>query len=142
MFIAYNLRLIGNILTHNQLKEYLRILVFLFLNKICLVWLQDSNFKTPFTRIPVIDIQIPWLPDSGLNKLNLVLNEKVIRQTPVMCNLDCTTRTKSHRTFWHIWFYTTHKPTLRKTKRAKIFPAKYFINNRLTETIYLINFVA
>jgi hypothetical protein len=54
MFIAYNLRRIGNILTHNQLKEYLRILVFLFLNKICLAWLQDSNFKTPFTWIPVM----------------------------------------------------------------------------------------
>jgi hypothetical protein len=31
MFIAYNLRRIGNILTHNQLKEYLRILLSLFL---------------------------------------------------------------------------------------------------------------
>ena len=54
MFIAYNLRRIGNILTRDQLKEYLRILVFLFLNKICLAWLQDSNFKTPFTRIPIM----------------------------------------------------------------------------------------
>jgi hypothetical protein len=31
MFIAYNLRRIGNILTGNLLKEYLRILVSLFL---------------------------------------------------------------------------------------------------------------
>jgi transposase len=54
MFIAYNLRRIGNILTRDRLKEYLRILVFLFLNKICLAWLQDSNFKTPFTRILVM----------------------------------------------------------------------------------------
>ena len=54
MFIAYNLRRIGNILTRDQLKEYLRILVSLFLSKICLAWLQDSNFKTPFTRIPVM----------------------------------------------------------------------------------------
>jgi transposase len=54
MFIAYNLRRIGNILTHNQLKEYLRILVSLFLNKIHLVWLKNSNYKTPFLRIPVI----------------------------------------------------------------------------------------
>jgi transposase len=54
MFIAYNLRRIGNILTHNQLKEYLRILVSLFLNKICLAWLQDSDFKTPFTWIPIM----------------------------------------------------------------------------------------
>jgi len=54
MFIAYNLKRIGNILTRDQLKEYLRILVFLFLNKICLAWLQDSNFKTPFIRIPIM----------------------------------------------------------------------------------------
>ena len=54
MFIAYNLRRIGNILTNNQLKEYLRILVFLFLTKIRLAMLQNSNFKTPFTRIPVM----------------------------------------------------------------------------------------
>lgn len=31
MFIAYNLRRIGNILTHDRLKEYLRILISLFL---------------------------------------------------------------------------------------------------------------
>ena len=54
MFIAYNLKRIGNILTRDRLKEYLRILVFLFLNKIYLAWLQDSNFKTPFTRIPIM----------------------------------------------------------------------------------------
>lgn len=54
MFIAYNLRRIGNILTHNQLKEYLRILVSLFLNKIHLVWLKNSNYKTSFPRVPVI----------------------------------------------------------------------------------------
>jgi hypothetical protein len=54
MFIAYNLRRIGNILTHNQLKEYLRILVFMFLNKICLARLQGSNFTLTFNRIPVM----------------------------------------------------------------------------------------
>ena len=54
MFITYNLRRIVNILTRDQLKEYLRILVLLFLNKIRLVWLQNSNNKTPFTRIPVM----------------------------------------------------------------------------------------
>src|SRR5664280_2658016 len=54
MFIAYNLRRIGNILTRDQLKEYLRILVSLFLSKIYLAWLQDSNFKTPFIRIPIM----------------------------------------------------------------------------------------
>ena len=54
MFIAYNLRRIGNILTRDRLKEYLRILVLMFLHKICLGWLQDINFKTPFYRIPVM----------------------------------------------------------------------------------------
>jgi hypothetical protein len=32
MFIAYNLRRIGNILTRDRLKEYLRILVLMFLD--------------------------------------------------------------------------------------------------------------
>jgi len=54
MFIAYNLLRIGNILTSNRLREYLRILAFLFLNKIRLAWLQNFNFKTPFTLIPVM----------------------------------------------------------------------------------------
>jgi hypothetical protein len=54
MFIAYNLRRIGNILTRDRLKEYLRILVLMFLHKICLAWLQDINFKTLSTRIPVV----------------------------------------------------------------------------------------
>jgi len=38
MFIAYNLRRIGNILTMNVLKEYLRILIALFFVKIDLTW--------------------------------------------------------------------------------------------------------
>jgi hypothetical protein len=54
MFIAYNLRRIGNILTGDRLKEYLRILVLMFLNKISLAWLQDINIKTLSTRIPVV----------------------------------------------------------------------------------------
>jgi len=54
MFIAYNLRRIGNILTRDQLKEYLRILVLMFLHKICFGRLQDINFKAPFYRIPVM----------------------------------------------------------------------------------------
>ena len=55
MFIAYNLRRIGNILTKDQLREYLRILVLLFLNKIHLAWLENSHFKTTFPRLSVWD---------------------------------------------------------------------------------------
>jgi hypothetical protein len=54
MFIAYNLRRIGNILTRERLKEYLRILVLVFLNKKCLVWLKYINFKALSTPIPVV----------------------------------------------------------------------------------------
>ena len=54
MFIAYNLRRIGNILTHDLLKEYLRILVSLFLHKIHLVWIKYSHFETSFFRIPIM----------------------------------------------------------------------------------------
>jgi transposase len=54
MFIAYNLRRIISILGENRLMEYLRILVLVFLHKICLAWLQYINFKTLSTRIPVV----------------------------------------------------------------------------------------
>jgi hypothetical protein len=53
MFIAYNLRRIGNILTMNVLKEYLRILVLMFLNKIHLSRLKTSLFMTTFSRISI-----------------------------------------------------------------------------------------
>ena len=54
MFIAYNLRRIGNILTHDRLKEYLRILISLFLSIKQLVRLEMDQSKTPFPRIPVM----------------------------------------------------------------------------------------
>jgi hypothetical protein len=59
MFIAYNLRRIGNILTMNRLKEYLRILVSMFLSKIHLSWLKNSHFKTTFFRLSDWDIKFP-----------------------------------------------------------------------------------
>jgi len=51
MFIAYNLRRIGNILTSDLLKEYLRILVLLFFSKKTLSRLRNSLFKTTFPRL-------------------------------------------------------------------------------------------
>jgi transposase len=54
MFIAYNLRRIGNILTRDRLKEYLRILVSLFFNKINFSRLKNNYFAIPFFRIPVM----------------------------------------------------------------------------------------
>jgi transposase len=53
MFIAYNLRRIGNILTRDRLKEYLRILVLLFFSKKALSRLINSLFKPTFFRILV-----------------------------------------------------------------------------------------
>jgi transposase len=51
MFIAYNLRRIGNILTRDQLMEYLRILLSLFLNKMPLSRLKNRHFITTFFRL-------------------------------------------------------------------------------------------
>jgi len=48
MFIACNLRRIGNILTRDQLIEYLRILVSLFLSKIHLSRLKKQTFQDNF----------------------------------------------------------------------------------------------
>jgi hypothetical protein len=59
MFIAYNLRRIGNILSPNVLKEYLRILVSLFFSKIHLSRLKNSHFRTTFFRLSVWDIKFP-----------------------------------------------------------------------------------
>jgi len=61
MFIAYNLRRIVNILTRDQLKEYLRILVSLFLSKIHLTRLKNSLFGTTFFRLSVWDTKFPGL---------------------------------------------------------------------------------
>jgi hypothetical protein len=55
MFIAYNLRRIVNILTRDQLNEYLRILVSLFLSIIHLSKQKNSRFKITFSRLSVWD---------------------------------------------------------------------------------------
>jgi len=55
MFIAYNLRRIGNILTMNVLKEYLRILVSVFLSKLHLSELKSSSFGSRFIQFLVLD---------------------------------------------------------------------------------------
>jgi transposase len=61
MFIAYNLRRIVNILTRDQLIEYLRILVSLFLSKMRLSRLKNSYFMTPFFRMAVWNRKFPGL---------------------------------------------------------------------------------
>jgi len=53
MFITYNLRRIVNILTMDRLKEYLRILVSMFLGRLHLTWLKNSLFGTSFSRLSV-----------------------------------------------------------------------------------------
>ena len=53
MFITYNLRRIVNILTMDRLKEYLRILVSMFLGRLHLTWLKNSLFGTSFFRLSV-----------------------------------------------------------------------------------------
>jgi transposase len=55
MFIAYNLRRIGNILTHDQLKEYLRILVLVFLSKFHLSEPKSSSLGSRFIQFLVLD---------------------------------------------------------------------------------------
>jgi transposase len=55
MFIAYNLRRIGNILTRDRLMEYLRILVFLFLSKIHLSGLKNSLLRSRLFQFLVSD---------------------------------------------------------------------------------------
>jgi len=48
MFIAYNLRRIGNILTRDQLKEYLRILVSVFFDLLGIIF---SEYRVKGTLI-------------------------------------------------------------------------------------------
>jgi hypothetical protein len=55
IFIAYNLRRIGNILTHDRLKEYLRILISLFLSINHLFRLEIDHCKTTFSRLAVLE---------------------------------------------------------------------------------------
>ena len=57
MFIAYNFRRIVNILTGDQLREYLRILVSIFLSKMRLSRLKNSYLRTTFSRLSVWDIK-------------------------------------------------------------------------------------
>ena len=59
MFIAYNLRRIANILTRDQLIEYLRILVLMFLSKLHLSRLKNSFLEIPFFRLSVWDREFP-----------------------------------------------------------------------------------
>jgi transposase len=59
MFIAYNLRRIGNILTRDRLMEYLRILVLMFLSKIHLSGLKNSLFRTTLFWLFVWDRKFP-----------------------------------------------------------------------------------
>ena len=60
MFIACNLRRIGNILTRDQLRGYLRILISLFLSKIHFSMLKNSPFRKTFFRLSVWDIKFPY----------------------------------------------------------------------------------
>ena len=60
MFIAYNLRRIGNILTRDQLNEYLRILVLLFLSKTHHSRLKNNLFKITFFRLSVWERKFPY----------------------------------------------------------------------------------
>ena len=56
MFIAYNLRRIGNILTSNRLREYLRILISLFLGKKDPITEKKSSCMPSFFRIIFLDL--------------------------------------------------------------------------------------
>lgn len=58
MLIAYNLRRIGNILTRDQLKEYLRILISVFLNLFHRPRLKNSHLRTIFSKVSVWNGQL------------------------------------------------------------------------------------
>ena len=60
MLISYNLRRIGNILTSDRLREYLRILVLLFLGKKDHPRLKKSPLKPSFFRVPVWAVKYEW----------------------------------------------------------------------------------
>jgi transposase len=60
MFIAYNLRRIGNILTSDRLREYLRILVLLFLGKKDHPGLKKSLLRPSLFRVPVWAVKWEW----------------------------------------------------------------------------------
>ena len=65
MFVAYNLRRIGNILTMNVLKEYLRILVQLFLTVTVFFRRKISRFGTLVSRGMIY----PWQMEPSLRSL-------------------------------------------------------------------------
>ncbi|MCJ7450010.1 MAG: IS1182 family transposase [Bacteroidales bacterium] len=82
MFIAYNLRRIGNILTRDRLKEYLRILVSYFSSKIDLSVLKNSHSGIPFYQRSLWSRKFhELLIQASINEKSLSC--KVIRQTPV-----------------------------------------------------------
>lgn len=60
MFIAYNLRRIGNILTMEVLKEYLRILVSMFFGEKALYGLKIRSFLATLFNMQVLCKEIPW----------------------------------------------------------------------------------
>jgi hypothetical protein len=53
MLIAYNFRRIGNILTRDRLREYLRILVSMFFGKKDHPGLKESLLRLSFFLVPV-----------------------------------------------------------------------------------------
>jgi len=61
MFIAYNLRRIGNILTRDRLREYLRILVSIFFGKKDQQGLQKRLLRLSFFRGPVWGVKCEGL---------------------------------------------------------------------------------
>lgn len=61
MFIAYNLRRIGNILTRDQLKEYLRILILMFLSIKYLARIEIDHSKTTFLRLSILEYKFRGL---------------------------------------------------------------------------------
>lgn len=68
MFIAYNLKRIGNILTKDRLKEYLRVLVSLFLIKKHLCKQVYNPIWTTIFPIPVLSGNFSKSPLSALNR--------------------------------------------------------------------------
>ena len=70
MFIAYNLRRIGNILTWNVLKEYLRILVSLFFATVDLIRAVLKSSEDILIPIPVFQVKIHG---SGRRRQNILI---------------------------------------------------------------------
>jgi len=83
MFIAYNLRRIGNILTGEKLKEYLRILVSLFLSKMRLSRLRKQLFKDNLFPVISLGYKISAFADNSFNHVKICRFKEVFRQTAV-----------------------------------------------------------